>query len=353
MTITEEIEILLKYLPQISLEKNYWLIRTQSGSLYAAFRDLNLVAANHELISAEKLKEYNKISGSDKSKLVDLVKNELTLTISQQSPNLVISDRDLTLKANQIIRFAYEIKKGDVVIIPSKDSKYVSLGTIIDSDFSGKFVFHEEGWSGHLNLTKPVKWEKIVPRSRLDVALFKLFTTHQAVVKADGYAESIERTLNDLYILHDDAHIILDIEQEGDIPAKDLFGLGHELLQLIDEFAEFSGINVSSNDLSVQVNLNSPGKIDLKSKVKRTTLVMGLILLIAGGGYEDGSGHKLKTDGVPGILQSISEFLDAKNDREMKRELFTKYRDSLHIKNPQDLTSALKQFSENKDLPKK
>ena len=36
----------------------------------------------------------------------------------------------------------------------------------------------------------------------------------------------------------------------------------------------------------------------------------------------------------------------------MKREIFEKYKDSLQVKQPEDMIKLLKQFSENKDVAK-
>jgi hypothetical protein len=352
MTITEELKLILDHIPNISPDKKYWLIRTQGGILYDIFINNKIVAIEHNLITNTRLKEIQKNSGVNVELLSNSIKEEVRKSLRRIDPSEEIVERDVTLKSNQITRFAFEIKKGDVVIIPSKDSDYISLGVVTSNDYFSETinVYNESPIT--FDLLRRVKWEVTVPRYKLDPNLYRLFTSHQTIVNADFYAESIERTLNDLYVLNDDAHIILEVQQEGDIPAKDLFGLGYELLQLVDEYAKFAGLEISSNDLAVQVNLNSPGKIDYKSKIKSTTVIMGLILLVAGGGYEDKQGNKLKTDGLPGIVKSISKFLSDQDDREMKKELFTKYKDSLHIKNPDDLNKALKQFSDNKDLPK-
>ena len=47
-----------------------------------------------------------------------------------------------------------------------------------------------------------------------------------------------------------------------------------------DEISEKFVLGISSEDLEVTININSPGKIDIKSKVKKTTVVFGLILLL-------------------------------------------------------------------------
>ena len=91
---------------------------------------------------------------------------------------------------------------------------------------------------------------------------------------------------------------------------------------------------------------------NIKSKVKKTTVVFGLILLLCGGGYEAADGTKLATDGLPGIIKTIGEYLSHRQERELKSDIFTTYKDSLQIKDPEDILLLLKQVSENKDVAK-
>ncbi|MGB8192107.1 MAG: hypothetical protein WCF67_09325, partial [Chitinophagaceae bacterium] len=200
-------------------------------------------------------------------------------------------------------------------------------------------------------LKKRVNWIQDVPRIDLDPYFYRLFSTRQALNDVGRYADIIERTMGNFFILDEQAHLILDVKTQADIKAKDLFGLGSEILYLIDEFAKEYDVDVSSEHLEVSLTLNSPGKIDLKSYFKKTTVVCGLIVLIAGGGFES-RGWSLKSEGGPGIIKAINDFLDKRQAREMKRELFDKYKDSLNVEDPDDLIKLWKQFSDNKDLPK-
>lgn len=200
-------------------------------------------------------------------------------------------------------------------------------------------------------LKRPVRWIKEVRRRELDPYLYRMFTAHQAVNKVNDYAEIIERSVNDLFILEDEAHFVINVGSDT-IAAKNLFGLGASLMEILDEISEKFVLGISSEDLEVTININSPGKIDIKSKVKKTTVVFGLILLLCGGGYEAADGTKLATDGLPGIIKTIDEYLSHRQERELKSDIFTTYKDSLQIKDPEDILLLLKQVSENKDVAK-
>lgn len=178
-----------------------------------------------------------------------------------------------------------------------------------------------------------------------------MFNAQQAVNNVTDYAEIIERSINDLFILNEEAHFVINVESDI-ISAKDLFGLGANLMEILDDVSEKFGLGISSDDLQVTININSPGKIDVKSKVKNTTIFFGILLFLCGGGYEAPDGTKLSINGMPKIIKAIDEYLDHQQDRELKRDIFNTYKDSLQIKEPEDLVLLLKQVSENKDIAK-
>ena len=147
-----------------------------------------------------------------------------------------------------------------------------------------------------------------------------MFNAQQAVNKVNDYAEIIERSINDLFILDEEAHFIINVKSDT-IAAKDLFGLGSNLMGILDEISEKFKLGISSDDLQVTININSPGKIDIKSKIKSTTIVLGIILLLCGGGYETADGTKLSTDGLPGIIKEIDNFLNHRQERKLKEDI--------------------------------
>ncbi|WP_285055335.1 hypothetical protein [Pedobacter ginsengisoli] len=351
MTIDQQLDKLINDLPHIDSEKKYWLIRTQSGNYYEDFRDNNFIAIKPSRISRIQIKQFEKKAGGDKLQILESIKDSVANEMMADDAFIEDNSRQVSLKSNQIHKFLYDITKGDIVIIPSSNSEMISIGEVVENNLA---LFNDEEFSKikcDYELKKKVKWRTHISRNSLDPNLYKLFVTHQTLSNVGKYAQIIERSLNDLYVMQGMSHIILDVRKETGIPAKDLFGLGYDLLQLLDEYANYANVEVNTESLEVEVNLNSPGKLDFKSGIKKTTILMGLILLVAGGGYEDKEGRSLKTEGLPGILKSISEFLKNSDDMVMKKELFHKYKDSLNIKTPEDLNKALKQFSDNKDLP--
>lgn len=351
MTISEELNTLVASIQAIPEQKKYWLIRTQAGDFYQSFNEYNYVAIGHREIPLSFLYEKRKELGTAWNPL-DVIKKEVS-SYYKSRPEAGIDKKRIGLIASQICKFVYEVKKGDIVIIPSFNSEEISFGIVTENQIA-KFSKEEESKLDDNSIfRKKVSWVKQIERKRLDPYLYRMFTAHQAINDVRAYAEIIERSMTDLFILEDEAHFIINVDRSEGVSAADLFGLGSEILRLVDDFSSMYSLEgVSSKHLQVSININSPGKIDFKSKFKNTTVVAGIILAVVGGGYERADGTKIATSGISNLIKAVDTFREHEYERNMKSNVFNKYKDSLQIQHPDEMIDILKQFSENKDIAK-
>lgn len=340
--IKEQISNLISKIDSISSEKNYWLIRTEAGNHFESFNNFNFVALGYEEITYKIVKEIKEKSLSD----LDF-KNQLKEYI-----NTIYPDKQFGLITNQILKFIYEVKKGDIVVIPSENSDYISMGEISDTNI----LVHSESTfnSTNCNYTKrkSVKWIKTFTRKNLDPYLYKTFQAHQAINNISSYANIIERSLGDFYKIGDEVNLVLNVNQESNIKATDLLFFGSDLLNLVDGFIKEYNLDFDISDIDVKININSKGKLQFLSKSGKNLLLLGIVVIgLNGGGLKvDRPDFKLDLS-TDGLIKTISDYLDKKQDREMKVRLMNSAK-SLEIKTPEDLIKLTKQFSENKDLPK-
>ncbi|MFX1707205.1 hypothetical protein PV783_24770 [Chitinophaga sp. CC14] len=260
-------------------------------------------------------------------------------------------DKTPGLTTNQIIRFMYELKRGDLIIIPSENSRMLTFG-VVSSDLIPELSEHALSISGcPYRKRKNVNWVKTVRRADMDPYLFKMLQAHQAISNISNYAELIERTLRDFYILNDEVNLVLDVTSQNDIGAIELFGFGYNLMLLVEEYAKENNITVDVGSVQVKTYLNSPGKVNFKSICKNSLVIAAGLLFLCGGGYENGK-VKLKTDGLPALIKSISDFLDSRHDRQVQDKLIQASIDSLGIHDSDNFNKVMKQAARNKDLPK-
>lgn len=355
MTIKEQLEAFVNFIPTIPNEKRYWLVRTKSGELYDTFRENNIVAVEHNEVSLSTLNEIRIQHQGNPINIQTAIKAKVR---SEHEKRVLIDDeeeynlRKSGLISSQIYKFAFEMKKGDTVLIPSYNSDIVSFG-IIKESYIGDFAPEElRKIETAAILKKRVKWIDDLKRIELDPYLYRMFTAHQAINEVGSYADVIERSISDFFVLDEEAHSIINVQNEKEIPAPDLFAMGGDILKIVDAFAEKYDLGFSSKDLQVTINLNSPGKIDLKSKIKKVTVSTALILAIFGGGYKDKNGHSLATEGLAGIIKAIDELIEHHHQRTMQDNIYNTYKDSIKVKESEDIIKLWKQFSDNKDVSK-
>jgi len=336
-------EIISRY-NQIPEKKKYWLIRTLAGTYYESFKRNGYVAIGH-----------NEVENSDITKIIDESQNSpkfIMKALKSLCSDVYGKDSRPGLTASQIFKFVFEVKVGDVVIIPSENSDKISIGTVVDSRLLKVTDEIIEGTGCPFFKRKRIKWEQTISRDRLDPFLYRLFQSHQAINDISPYWEIIERTMGNFFIKENEGNLVLDIATDAPINAKDLFQLGYFLLNYSQDFFEKYNLPFNVNDVDVKINLNSKGKIQFKALNAGTIWVMALLTIAVVGG-----GLKFKNDSfefdlsTKGLIKNITDYQNNSHDRAMMDEVM-KSVESLKVQSPDDALKVLKQFSPNKDLPK-
>lgn len=337
MSLESNIENFYSSVPVIPQGKNYWLIRTLSGNLYETFVERNFVAIGYNEISLEAIHTINRSSIDESDKLEDIKSLIVDTYENEKRPGLI---------ASQIYKFTYKLKKGDVVVIPSKDLGYVSFGVItVTPLLSIDFTKNDDC---DFYRRKSVKWLKHIKRNELDPLLFKMFFSHNTINDITGYGSIIESTLNNYFIKDDEEYVVFNIERNEDISAIDLFQLGFYLLKLTEEFYIKNGLDFDIDDFDVKVNLNSKGKLKFIKKYGKGAFILALITIFINGGggkvsYKDFN-FEISSDG---LIQKIIDYQNNEFDRKMVEEI-KESMDSLQIENPNDALELFRQFSVNK-----
>jgi hypothetical protein len=87
------------------------------------------------------------------------------------------------VNAGQISRFIHEMRKGDLLIYPSKIDKQVHLGEV-----AGAYV-HDARGAPHFPIRRPVKWLKVVPRTRFSQGALYEIGSALTFFQVRSYAE--------------------------------------------------------------------------------------------------------------------------------------------------------------------
>lgn len=334
--IITELETLLSTATDFKEKRNYWLVRTQGGLYYEHFKAGNFIAIGFNEINLVDIYESKK----DEKEPLKL----LTETIKNRRPE----DTKPRYAANQLLKFSYEIKKGDIIIIPSESSFKVSIGEVQSS-----LVEIVENPKRPINLSqdeetcpfqkqKKVRWFKEIKRTKLPPSLFKLLFSHHIITEATDYANSVDTLLSDFYVKGDNVVLVLEVATQDDINARTLFGMGCELLDLVDDFCNYYNLGINTDDVEVKIGLQSQGKIQLSTKTKSVGLITGLLVIgIVGGGFKVQTESFTLDLSTQGLIQKVEEYLDHKHQREVKQQLLDKHMKSLQIQKPEDLIRVI------------
>lgn len=319
-------------LPVVEIDPNrrYWLVRTSEGDYFEEFFLDNFIAINWNEFNS-----FDKFADSSK----DNTKKELEAVYKDKQPGRIFG---------QINRFLFEMNIGDVVMIPSKSSKYIRFGVIASEPYIRDIneTDLEEGECPYLK-ARDVSWIKVVKRADLDPYLFKMMQSHQTVNNANEYAHVIDRTLHSFFIKNQTAYLVLPVQKQGDIPASDLVNFVSSIVDLVPEVRNLEGIDkdFSKEDLDLKLNVQSPGFTEFSSHIPELIFGLGFIIVCL-------SGTKFR----PTFLKEEESEINIKGVLEDKIKEKTRDLDSIEKRHLEvfekvkaDLPEELKNLLENRE----
>lgn len=340
--ILEDKEILRKLGVDIfSSKRKYWFVRTQKGTYYEDF-------INDEFIGIE----WDKVSNLDfiKNDNEDDLKEEILIQYPKvERPGYV---------AKQILKFCNSMKKGDIVLIPSEKSKWITFGEILDDniylyeeddDYFQRILddFFDDAEKKEektvLKKRRRVKWIKSVKKSELDPYLYSIIYSHNAVVEADAYSVFIDRMLSQFYIKGDEAYYTYKVNKKKNIPYKDMLKFLNNNNEIIEYIKiKYPELELNTDDFVIKINVQSKGPVQLKG-IATGILIVGLgIGILCGCDMELnilGMDFKYKTEGLPKIISTVIDLknkLDESKDEDLNKlkEELLKDKENLEIEVP-------------------
>ena len=338
----EQLSEFFDMIDAIPENKKYWIVRTEGGEYFESFTTFNYVAIGHDEISLKKIDDLKKSSTN---------LNELRYKLKEHIEN-ILPGRNAGLISGQLIRFIYEMKKGDIVIAPSEGSAYISIGEVEQTPLLDVSDLDIERTGCPYRNRKKIKWIKTVSKRSSDILLRNAMQSHQALNDITHYGDIVERSIRDFFKIDDETSIIVNVNRESNVPAPDLLYFGSDIMRFTEGLIKHYNLDFDISDIQIKINVNSEGKTQFLSKNGRLILLVGLIIIgLTGGGLTidvNGFHLDLSTDG---LISKIIDYQNSQHDREMQKEILHA-KDSLQISNNEDLLKYLKQFAENKDKPK-
>lgn len=291
---------------KIEENRNYWLVRTESGAYYNDYTKGNYIAIGWD--------EFSNINEFSSETMSEVMAKKISEKYPDKQPGRIY---------NQIRKFLFDIKIGDVVMIPSENSKMINFGIVTSNPISRKENIED---SCPFIKSKSVNWIKSVSRNKLDPYLFKMMQAHQTINSAKDYAHFIDRTMYSFYEKNNKSYLILPVTKKEDIPAYDLSQFINSITNLVPIINEIFDSANDRRDLDIKINVQSPGYIELKSDDKKLVPRVFSLLKFSLNG---------KDDNITAVLEKTSsekKRLLTKEELELKEKF-----ENVKAKLPKDL----------------
>lgn len=298
-------ELLNFSVPVIPSKTRFWMIRTQKGYFYNEFVTKRFVALAWNTID-----ESTNFSEDSR----DILKDDILMEFKEiHRPSTVI---------NKCFTFIHEIHEGDILIIPSAGSQYITLATagsyfedttktvelehlviskIENNDVDISDVSCPYKKRRHIRLLRTVKNED------LNYSLCRAISNYHGLSNMDPYANHILNSLYNYYTFKGTTALVYNVRKSTPIRPRELGNILYGTTDLLAQVAQ-------DEQISTQVSLNSPGDIVFYIQTfckENWTYAFGLLILLGGG--------SALTFKVPGIIDIIKSILNAPLERQEKK----------------------------------
>ncbi len=325
---------------EIPEETNYWIIRASGGKFAKDFELNNRITLDSENIDINQVKSNYDVFRKtfEKHRLKE----------SKHNSNLSVSSQSITISSKKIYNFIHTIKVGDIVLVPTYQSRYFIVGVVTDSarqysNISDEYLISKfEGENIPLSKDKfyrEVSWINKVPRYKIDSSLLYTLTMHQTLIKLEENTSHINSLLTPLYIKTGNLNLSLRVNKSGRISSEDW-----------EKFYFYLNKSKTINEgITVKSNVQSPGKIDLSTLFSSTPdyILLALILIFISGGEVDYNQLHFKINGLlPFAKDKI--FKSKRNvNSEVETEPETTHAANQHSQDADNISLSYKDLNDN------
>lgn len=274
------LENILAKVEEFSADRDYWFMRTDYGKNFDEFYNNEYIAIGWDYLTV------NDILNKSESEIKNIIarREDLDLTNSRKKGKA-------TLIYNRIKTF-FALKRGDIVIIPSRNSNRLSFGEIIDEHVYEDSVEIE---SGEYFKRRKIKWLE-EPKSihTLDPIFYQLKTNQHTISNVNKYAPYIDKVIGNLFQKGDNTHYVLDIETRDDVNFNDLSNLMENIQGLVNNINSELSLDENTERFFVKINLQSPGKLEMIKPGKKCLAILAFLLYSCNGNESDINDPRIK-----------------------------------------------------------
>lgn len=289
-----------KHLPNVDSSKDYWFIRANRGDFYDSFLLGGYIAIGWNFITLQDLELLDETAVKGKLKEHD---------DRIEKPGAAY---------NQMMKFAYSIKIGDIVIVPSQAPNDLLVGEVTGSPYTETEEMIQSA-SNVCPYNKRIKvhWLGVIRNRDIDPQLYKLVYAGHTVSDANQYKKFINRGLYDAYIDGNTMSMTFQVQDEDNINAFAYSTFLHKTLEMARIMQEHLGIN---EQITLRTNVQSKGPIEFLGDPTILVPVLTFLSLLLGGHQFSKvikkNGGKIEFDFISGTAKTI---VNSEGDEAIKK----------------------------------
>lgn len=288
----------------------FWMIRTKKGYFYEEFLTKNFVAL-----------AWNDITDSTNFNDLDALSDRVLINYPEiKRPSLVI---------NKCKNFIYEVKSGDILVIPNKGSSIIAFAiagdyyedqnktveiehAVIDRIEDKDIVIHEVNCP--YRKRRHIQIVKIISTKGLNRHLYRAISNYHGISNLDTYSTIILDQLYNYYTFKTETHIVFNVKKQSPIGLRELAKFLHSVTDILSTV-------VPDENISTQLTLESPGNIVLslqdicKWLADNYLPLIGAVVFLGGGSF--------LTVKLPGAVQILKDIFTLKIDVAKEKAVLT------------------------------
>lgn len=289
-------EILNFKVEMVPDETRFWMVRTKKGYFYDEFLGKKFIALAWNNITRE-------TNLSDEENLSNLIQKEYP---EIRRPRTVI---------NKCKSFIYDMKKGDIVVIPNKGTAkvaFVRVGDYFEDDSKTIEIEKEviksienndvriKDVSCPYKKRREIEILKVMDSENINYNLYRAITSYHGISNLDDCSRFILSAIYNVYTFNNDLNIVFNVRKKTPISPLELSGMLYGTTKYLCE------IGIPEENISTQININSPGPIDFAivdvfNYLKDNWMIFAGILVA----FSGGSIASVKINGIPDIMKNI------------------------------------------------
>lgn len=249
----------------VNSNRGYWFIRTDNGINFDTYTKNDFIGIG-----------WNEITLED---ITNLHFSEVYLKIAKTygyNLELARGKSKVTAIYNKLHRFK-EIKKGDIIIIPSYGSQRLAFGVVEDSKV---YIDLEKIDDCDYYKRKKVNWIITKDIDSLDSKFYEVKTTRHAISNVKPYESYIDRVVSTFYFKDNTGNLVFEVNKDEDINLTSLLELITNIKSVISDINIQYNFDENIEESAIKLSLQSRGTFALKVPIGKSLATFGVIFAL-------------------------------------------------------------------------